>query len=183
MKEGIRIVSVLTLVCVVCALFLSVVASLAKEKIEYNQKEAIREALYTIQPAIATVGESQRDGRIIYTLFDAKDKPIGYGFLAEGQGYQGTIKIMAVVDAEFAQLIGIEIIESQETPGLGARIAEEFFKNQFKAKAIAQPLECTKKDVLDEYQIKAITGATISSRAVVNILNKEIEELRGVIKE
>ena len=90
---------------------------------------------------------------------------------------------MAVVDEGVSELLGIEVIESSETPGLGAKINEDSFKGQFRGLGILAPIQYTKGDVVAKNQIKAITGATISSKAVVNIINKRIDELRKVIAE
>ena len=108
------------------------------------------------------------------------DRFLGYAFIAQGQGYQGKIKMLAVSDPRLTVLKGIEVIESVETPGLGAKIQEHPFKDQFSGLAVA-PIECVKTTPQHPGQIKAITGATISSRAVVAILNRRIKELRQVL--
>ncbi|MDD5429770.1 MAG: FMN-binding protein, partial [Candidatus Omnitrophica bacterium] len=101
----------------------------------------------------------------------------------EGQGYQGTIKILTGLDTSLENLLGIEILESVETPGLGQRINDEDFRKQFINLKVSSHIECVKSDTSDENQIKAITGATVSSRAVVNILNEEIEKIRPCIQK
>ncbi|MDD3297149.1 MAG: FMN-binding protein, partial [Candidatus Omnitrophica bacterium] len=118
-----------------------------------------------------------------YELADAKGAAIGYAFVAEGQGYQGTIKILTGLDTSLENLLGIEILESVETPGLGQRINDEDFRKQFINLKVSSHIECVKSDTSDENQIKAITGATVSSRAVVNILNEEIEKIRPCIQK
>jgi electron transport complex protein RnfG len=87
------------------------------------------------------------------------------------------------VDAGLSKMSGMEVLESQETPGLGAEIACEQFRKQFNGLAITHPIEYVKNQKPQQpYQIESITGATISSSAVVNILNKRIEEIRKVLK-
>ncbi len=181
MRDNIKIVGVLTIVCLVCALFLSLAESMAREKINYNESKAVKKAIFDIVDECKDVKEVSIKGTKIYKLFDGKNSLIGYGFLATGEGYQGKIKIMAVTDKDFNKLLGIEIISSQETPGLGAKINEGFFKNQFRSLNIKVPIEYTKSEVKKDNQIKAITGATISSKSVVNILNKAIDELKPLL--
>ena len=181
MKESIKIIGVLTFVCFLCAIFLSFAAKSSKEIIDSNEKKDIESAIFNIVPGCKNIEEIKAGENVLYRIIDKNRKLIGYGFLAQGQGYQGKIKIMAVSDTSFRRLLGIEIIDSQETPGLGSRIGEPFFKDQFKGLNISGSIEYTKTEPLKDNEIKAITGATISSKSVVNILNKTIEKLRSKV--
>ena len=90
-----------------------------------------------------------------------------------------TIKMLAGVQPDMNTLVGIEILESQETPGLGQEIASEKFKSQFNGLRTTPDITYVKNQKPSEpNEIEAITGATISSRAVVTILNGKINELR-----
>lgn len=126
-----------------------------------------------------------------------KDR-IAYLLPSEFPGFKTFVKVMLALDTRFS-VIGLEIMEHEEDPGLGADIAQPYFKNQFKGKGfdrlkelkvIKEPLPDEYKMVLEEkalgkgavsreevdalrqkYQGKdifAITGATISSRAVTD---------------
>ncbi|MFH1767546.1 MAG: FMN-binding protein [Candidatus Omnitrophota bacterium] len=181
MKSSLKIISVLTLICVLCAVCLSIVAGFAADKIERNQKEAVEQALFTIAPSADRIDPFSIAKRQLYKLFDKEGILLGYGFLAGGQGYGGTIKIMAVMTPDLNNLLGMEVIESVETPGLGAKIREISFKEQFKSLSLSPKIEYTKDKISSSNQIRAITGATVSSKAVVNILNSEIEQLRKII--
>ena len=183
MKEVVRITSVLTLVCLICALLLSVVYGLTNKKIAINKARRIQEALATLAPEAAKIEKIIIEEEIIYKLFDQEENLIGYGFVASGQGYQGKIKMLVVSDKSLEYLKGIEVVESLETPGLGAKIQEASFKNQFKDLKVTEALVCVKDEVTGKGQIKAITGATVSSRAVVNILNTGIKEIRKLINK
>jgi len=180
-KESIKIVGVLTFVCFLCAVFLSFAEKSSKERIDLNEKKAIESAIFSIAPGCKNIKEINAGKNVLYKIINKKGEVIGYGFLSQGQGYQGKIKIMTVTDPFFKQLLGIEIIDSQETPGLGARINEHFFKDQFRGLNISVPVEYTKTKPTKNNEIKAITGATISSKSVVNILNKTIEKLRSKV--
>lgn len=86
------------------------------------------------------------------------------------------------MDSAITKMTGMEVLESQETPGLGAEIAGDFRK-QFSGLSVARDIEYVKNKKPEEpYQIESITGATISSRAVVSMLNKRIEEIRKAIR-
>jgi len=182
-REVVRITSVLTLVCLICALLLSVVYGLASKKIAINKERRVQEALTTLAPEAAKVEKIIIEEQTIYELFDQEGNLIAYGFVASGQGYQGKIRVMVVSNKSLEHLKGIEVVESLETPGLGAKIQEGPFKNQFKGLKIAEDMVCVKDEVLRQGQIKAITGATVSSRAVVNILNARIKEIRKLLNK
>lgn len=181
MKETFKITGVLTFVCIVCAFLLSYVHGIASEKIKLNAEKRIENAISNLAPWAKTIKEIKNKEKIIYELLDNQDTLKGYAFLAEGQGYQGKIKMLAVVDSSLTRLKGIEVVESTETPGLGAKIQEEPFSSQFKNLKISPLIDCLKEEPVKDNQVQAITGATVSSRAVVNILNKRIKELKEEI--
>lgn len=183
MKEFLKITSILTIVCVICAFLLSLTFGLAKEKIAFNSRKTIENAIAKLAPWAMRVEMLSLDDNVVYNLFDGKNILKGYALIAEGDGYQGKIKILAILNVTLTQIEGIEIIQSVETPGLGARIGDDFFKNQFKQLKILPQIECIKADTKKENQIVAISGATVSSRAVVNILNRHIVEIKKEINK
>ena len=178
MKQ-IRIILVLTVVSLFSAGILSLADRLTKDKIEENQRKAINEAIISIEPETRKI-EKKDD---FYEIFDKNKKLLGFVFLAEGQGYQGTIKIICGLSSSLDRLLGIEIIDSRETPGLGARINDSTFKGQFSKLKVSPPIEYTKTETKQDNQIQAITGATVSSRSVVNILNSKIEQIRDLLNK
>jgi len=178
MKETIKITTVLTVVCVLCAFLLAFVNNAASERIVANDTKKIEDAIGKLMPSFKRTEKLNIGGESVYKLFNAKEESLGYAFLAKGDGYQGTIKLLAIINPGLDKLEGIEIIDSVETPGLGARIKDDFFRNQFKNLTVTSPIECVKENVTQENQIKAISSATISSKSLVNILNKRIAELK-----
>jgi len=116
------------------------------------------------------------------------------GYLLSGkfQGFKTFVKVMLAVDPAFS-IIGMEVLEHEEDPGLGAEIEQDYFKNQFKGKPFEalKAIAVVKAPIPDDYlaalngkvgeediekfreeykdhDIYALTGATISSRAVAN---------------
>ena len=177
--KSLRIILVLSLVGVFSAGILSFFELLATQKIAQNQRKEIEEAIVRIAPATKKV-ERLKD---YYKVFDKDNRLLGYIFLTEGQGYQGPIKILFGIEPNLEKLLGIEIISSQETPGLGAKITTDSFRGQFRGLEVLPYIEYTKKKSTKPNQIQAITGATVSSRSVVNILNKKILQIRKEFKE
>jgi len=105
----------------------------------------------------------------------------GYVFVRDGAGLWGTITAVVGLDPALGSLTGVTFVKQNETPGLGARIAEDWFKKQFRGKAgpfsfVDEGTRSTSKQVFD-----AITGATITTRAVRDILNRTIEDAPGIV--
>lgn len=183
MKNNFKIILVLTVVCLICGFLLSFVFSAAKAKIDENQTKAIYRGFSIIASNFDTAEEETVGTKTVYKLYDSGHALIGYAYLAEGQGYGGTIKILFALDPQLEKLLGIEIVESVETPGLGSRINEESFKGQFRNLITSGEIECVKSVPEKNNEVQAITSATISSRAVVHIVNKGIDELKTILKE
>ncbi len=105
---------------------------------------------------------------------------IGFVFDISGSGLWGTINAIIAVTPDFSKIIGIEILSQNETPGLGGRITEAWFKDQFKNKNLIVDNKIKTFKLVPEgestsdIQVNQITGATSSSKAVVNIIKEEM---------
>jgi electron transport complex protein RnfG len=96
----------------------------------------------------------------------------GYAFIAEGAGFADKIKLVIATDPSFTKYMGYKVLFSNETPGFGDKIKNAFFSAQYVGAPI-QRLELTKAGdnrVINE-RIVAISGATVSSDAVIKIFN------------
>lgn len=106
----------------------------------------------------------------------------GYAFQVGGPGFWGTIYGMVAVDPEASKIIGIAFYKHSETPGLGARIGETWFTNQFIGLPL-YPIEGEKKIFYlrpegtgkNPNELDAITGATGTTRSVEAFLNQELD--------
>jgi H+/Na+-translocating ferredoxin:NAD+ oxidoreductase subunit G len=180
-NDAVKMILALTIVGMVSGVALVFVYTYAIPKIEINVKKETKKAIENIFPETAST-EAIKD-ETIFAVKDKTNKLLGYAFISEGNGYQGTIKLLAGIDPKLDSLKGIEILESQETPGLGAEIATDGFRDQFKGLSTAQPIEYVKNEKPTKpSQIEAITGATISSRAVVLIINEGIKSVRETVQ-
>lgn len=182
MKATLKIIGVLTAVCVICAFLLSFVYSSAKEKVALNAGKRVKAAIMNLAPETVKSKEIEVSGQTVYKLLNGRGAIFAYAFIAEGEGYQGNIKMLATINPALSQLKGVEVVESTETPGLGAKINDAPFRGQFKDLSVSPEIECVKEKPSKGNQIEAITGATVSSAAVVNILNKTIELLKANLK-
>lgn len=112
---------------------------------------------------------------------DGQEKPVGVAFRTAGPGFQGKVAVMVGLKPDFVEITGIEVIEQIETPGLGTKIVTDsankqnpkWFPDQFKGLLLDEPIETVKNQKAQgDHQIEAITGATISSKAVANIVSQ-----------
>lgn len=181
-SNTLKMMVALSAVCVISSVILVYVYDYSIPKIEINIKEETKKAIETIFPDLDKVENVEGDK--IFRVIDASGNLLGYAFLAEGSGYQGTIKLVAGIDSGLSSLKGIEILESQETPGLGDEIKSDKFRGQFNGLDATGTIEYVKNQKPSKpCQIEAITGATISSRAVVNALNKAVAEVKEALKD
>lgn len=97
---------------------------------------------------------------------------VGYTIKSNPKGYGGPIALTIGIDKE-GKITGVNVGDNQETPGLGAKATEDSFKGQYTGKE-AKPLEVLKSGSPAENQIKAISGATITSKAVTSGVNDAI---------
>lgn len=184
MRNTAKMIIVLTIIGLVSGAALVLMYEYASPLIETNQKKEIKEAIFKIFPEGKTYREKSSMGEAVFEVKDAGGNLLGYAFTAEGNGYQGAIKMMAGIKADLRTFFGIEILESQETPGLGQEIAKSEFKMQFKGlKASPEITYVKNKPPAKPNEIQAITGATISSSAVVSMLNERIAKIRNAMRK
>ncbi len=100
-------------------------------------------------------------------------------FVRTGAGLWGPIRAVAGLSADLSTFTGVTFVDQNETPGLGARISEAWFREQFKGKTgpLRAVPEHTRSASPEEFD--AITGATITTTAVRDILNELAAEARG----
>ncbi len=178
MKELVKMVGVLTLISALAGGLLAISNSMTREPIAQSLRAEKLAAMRQILPEydndpMADACILQDDGcEWVFYVARKQGEFVGAAFESvSDQGYSGAIRIMAGVAADDT-VRGVEIIEQLETPGLGAKITESGFKDQFKNRGIASTKWAVTKDGGD---IAAITGATISPRAVVAALKKGLD--------
>ncbi len=117
-----------------------------------------------------------------YTVYDAflKDGSLaGHVAKASGQGYADRIEVLVGLDPGGKTITGLFILDQKETPGLGNRILEKVWQNQFVKKSSGRRLAVVKTRAGKENEIDAISGATISSRSVTSIVNNTIADVKA----
>ncbi len=187
MKPTARIIVVLTVISALSAAMLTVFALYTQPYIDKNAKGALNKAVGEVLAGIQgfTV-VSEEESLRIYQGKDAKGKVVGYAVYSVGSGFQDKIALIFGVSADFSRLLALKILDQKDTPGLGAKITEEEpFLQFWRDRVLSQPIAFVKppkeKAELAGHEINAISGATISSRAVVEIVNRAIEQARAKV--
>jgi len=108
-----------------------------------------------------------------------------YALIFSGSGLWGTITGVLAVDSSLSTIKGIDFISQSETPGLGGRIEENWFKDQFRDEKVADGMvsvSVTKTDgSKEDGKVDAVTGATLTSKSVEKIVNDSLVRLREVL--
>ncbi len=152
-----------------------------EDRIAKNAEEKLNremQALLTTAKTFEYDAEKQ-----VYVGKDADGKTAGYALTAEGGGFADKIGLLIATDAAAEHVLGIVVLSSSETPGFGDQATKPEFKNQFIG-APTTKLAVAKdgdRGVVDD-TIIAITGATITSEAVVKIVNDAVIALKEKLK-
>jgi electron transport complex protein RnfG len=170
MREMIKMVVVLTILCFFSGGVLAYLRNSTQERIDNQVLEFVK------GPAVRTIFEGA-DNNPIADRFTIKDddvertffvgvfdgEPRGIAFETSGKGYGGEVGLMVGVNVNDNNLMGVGVTTHGETPGMGAKAkSDPSFAAQFKDQALGEPFKVT----ADGGSINAISGATITSRAV-----------------
>lgn len=168
---------VLLVICVVAALLLAVTNNVTAPKIAEVNAENEAKSRQVVFADAASFGDefTNDDGIKLVPALDKDGKTIGYVVVTVEKGYGGDINVMTGVDLE-GKVTGVNILSMSETAGLGANASKESFLKQFIGKISGIEVN---KGTPAENEIKALTGATITSKAVTKAVNAAIEAAGG----
>ena len=96
----------------------------------------------------------------------------------KGQGYADKIELLIGFDSAAKIITGLFVLDQKETPGLGNKIIKREWRDQFINKDTNRNIVAQKKGANAPNEIDAITGATVSSKAVCDIVNKTVSDVR-----
>ncbi len=164
-------------------------------KVAINKENKIQDAIVALIPATANsqvaidnqpiqLGDKDTAKISIYKALDKNNKLVGFAFTASGAGYADKIDLMIAVDPSFKKFLGYKVIFSNETAGFGSKIKEPFYRDQYigaPAKKLTLKKVGNAKKIDDE--IIAISGATISSTAVIDIFNKYVDKVKDLMTQ
>ncbi|WP_422444481.1 RnfABCDGE type electron transport complex subunit G [Thermoanaerobacterium sp. DL9XJH110] len=170
MNQYTRMIVVLLVLSVLSGAILAFSYEITNPKIQEQAQKNLQKAIMSVIPGCTKYEEVEKGGMTFYIGLDDQGNKKGIAFKASGTGFGGPIEMMVGYDPKEGKLTGLEILSMQETPGLGARITEPAFKEQFKGKSVKDQFKA-KEDV------KVITGATISPTAVANGIKSALDKV------
>jgi len=120
----------------------------------------------------------------IYKALSDTNSTLGYSFNCQGPGFADKIELIVAVDGNFEKIAGFDCLESNETPGFGDQIKSDYYRAQFKsvpAEELTLVKQGNEKNI--DSEIVAISGATVSSEAVVKIINQSLPQIKNQMEK
>lgn len=189
MRDYIRLAGVLFLVCAVAAAALGFTNYATFDKIQEQQVIANSEAKKAVLPnaeefeklddsAMSAIKSSDKYN-FITEIYAAKagGNVVGYAVQVAPKGYGGTIDIVVGIAVD-GSIQGIKVGNNSETPGLGKKAATSKFQDQFGGKTWDNAINVIKNGTPKDNEIAAISGATITSRAVTAGVNQALDAVK-----
>ena len=192
-----RLILTLGMAGLLAGLIISGVNLYTRPLIAANKKQALTSAIYHVLPgseqftplvweenrlqiASGTAGEVVN----VYAGYDASNQLIGLAMVLEEPGFQDVIRAIFGYQPDDQVIIGYEVLQSKETPGLGDKIIKnQDFRSSFMS-LNTMPLVVGVKEgeKTKNNEVEMITGATISSKTIVRMLNQGLEQYREAMQ-
>ena len=179
----------------VFGLLIAVTNAALSGRIELNKSAKLNELTRTLLPDAETFKpvEAQievtlpggtKETAQVFEALSADKQRVGWSFRACGSGFADTIELVVAVDGGFQKMMGYSVLASSETPGFGDQIKNDYFRSQFvNAPAGQLTLAKTGDPAAIDSQIVAISGATVTSTAVVGIFNAFLVQIKDQMTE
>jgi electron transport complex protein RnfG len=193
LRSMIKPAVVLFIICLIVSSALAFTYAITKDTMderaakdaENARKEVLAEAtgFKPVENMEEIVSKSQ-ELQIIKEAYEgiSGDATIGYVFLVENKGYGGNMKITVGINNE-GEITGVRIGDNNETPGLGSKASDKSFISQFVNFIPQEPLKVIKAEKTKREEIQAISGATVSSKAVTSAVQAAVDMASELIKE
>lgn len=137
-----------------------------------------------------TLPADQRTWTVFERITDTEEQDADVGFIFQGQGVWDLIRGIIVLSPDLTTVRSIRFLQHAETPGLGGRIEEDWFLEQFQGLSIAWDRPRDRRVIIGQAldpnaanRVDAITGATGTSQALMDMLNNELHRFRQAYLE
>jgi len=196
-----RLMATLTVAGALAGLLIVMVNQHTKPIIDKYKAEQLQKAVYEVLPGIERYstyylvdgalsrllpeGAKESEFKRVYIGYDANSQLKGVAVSRGESGFQDVVQVIFGFDPTNGKILGMKVLESKETPGLGDKIfKDKAFVDQFFA-GPDTPLIPVKIGAGKGRpgEIDTITGATISSKVVISIINHGLEEWSPVLKQ
>jgi electron transport complex protein RnfG len=193
-------IKMLGAVSLLCGLLIVVSNVTTLARIRQNQEIIMRESVTHLLPGLQRQviygvedsgelkilpGVEGENVKRFFAGYDGSGRFLGVVVEASDRGYADLISAMYAYQPEKKVITGFQVVDMRETPGLGSRIGtDEKFAENFKELDASHPIKTVKHGTKQNaWEIDAISGATISSRAVGRALQKSVLEMAPVIEK
>jgi electron transport complex protein RnfG len=174
-KSKAWMVASLVLTCVIAAFALAQVYAVTRPTIERQAQDALQASLSEVLPGAATFSELEPGA--VWSGDDASGARVGIVFKTSPRGYGGPVTVVVGMDTT-GVITGVGIgADIKETPGLGLKARENWFRDQFRGKTQDQVRLRRDNGTLD-----AISAATITSRAITDGVRQDMERYLHYLK-
>lgn len=204
-SNSMSMIKVLGTVSLVCGLLIVATNLTTLARIRQNQEILMRESVeqllpgirkqivYGVEPSgdLKVLQGLEGEGKRIFAGYDGSGKFLGVVIEASERGYADIISAMYAYSPDTQTITGFNVVDMRETPGLGDRIgSDKQFAENFKSldakldpnKTVVHPIVTVKHGTKkNPWEVDAISGATISSRAVGRMLQKSIQEMSPIV--
>ncbi|SHG99323.1 RnfABCDGE type electron transport complex subunit G [Tepidibacter thalassicus] len=186
MKEIVKLGMILLIITTVSATVLGVTNNVTLPAIQKQNEIANIKARKEVLPEaddFRAVKDENIKSEIIKEIYEGLNgnDVVGYTIKTAPKGYGGEIEVMVGIGTD-GTIHGVSIGNHAETPGLGAKAADKEFKGQYKGMSVDKNIEVIKNPGPKENEIVAISGATITSKAVTDGVNEAIRVYNEVLK-
>ena len=124
------------------------------------------------------------DGKLAYKAFSSDGRHLGWVIKAVGQGFADKIELLVGLDVKAKTILGMYVLAQKETPAVGNRIEEASWRRRFSGMDATRPVLVTRGSPRpEENEVQAVTGATVSSKSVCEIISKAVAEFREQLSE
>jgi len=122
---------------------------------------------------------SKKEKVEVYKAMSEAGECVGWSFNASGSGFADKVELVVAVDAKFEKIAGFDVLSSNETPGFGDQIKYDYYRSQYKGAPTGELKLISVGDPTKiDSQIVAISGATVSSEAVVEIVSHFVTQIK-----
>ncbi len=194
-----RLILILSVIALISGVTIVFAYQITAEPIARNHRERLERAVFTVLPGaeqrvnysldddgLARLAGEEIDRANVYAGYDSGGDLVGVALEASAMGYADTIRMLYGYSPQRECIIGFTVLQSSETPGLGALIATDpdFLANfecldaELNEEQTALENEIrtvTRRDAEEDWEIDGITGATVSSEAVGRALRESAE--------
>lgn len=154
-------------------------------RINANRRAEVQDSIPMLIEGASAEATERTDlgGRRVYKAFNSDGEQLGWVIHAIGQGFGGPVELLVGLDLPAERITGMYVLVQTETPGLGTGITEKDWRKQFAGAPTADGLKLVKEKPSQAGEVQAITGATVSSQSVCDIVNAAVADVRAAIAD